>query len=430
MSNILNIHARQILDSRGIPTVEVDIITKNNILGRASVPSGASVGSYEAIEFRDGDKAYMGKGVLKAVNNINQIITPKLIGISVFNQYLIDNIMIDLDGTSNKNKLGSNAILPISLAVAKAAANELNIPLFQYIGGLNANTLPIPMINIINGGVHSDAGIPFQEFMIIPIQSKSFSHAMQIAVEIFYTLKNILLSKKISIGLGDEGGFSPNCLGDIEDVLNIMKLAVEESGYNLGSDIKFALDCAASEFYNNKIYDYSKFNSTNNHKFSFKEQAEYLDELSNKYSIISIEDGMDQNDWEGWQYLTKLIGHRVQLVGDDLFVTNVNKLYKGIQNSVANSILIKVNQIGTLSETFQTIKMAHDAGYTTIISHRSGETEDYTISDLSVGLNCRQIKTGSVSRSERMSKYNQLIRIEEKLGNNSNYANFFSCNIK
>lgn len=431
MSNILNIHARQILDSRGIPTVEVDIITKNNILGRVSIPSGASIGNYEALEFRDGGTIYMGKGVLKAVDNINKIISKHLIGLSVFNQNVIDKIMIELDGTSNKSQLGSNAILPISLAVAKAAANELNIPLFRYIGGLTSKTLPVPMINIINGGVHSNAGISFQEFMIVPVKAKSFSHALQIGVEVFYTLKEILRNRNLFIGLGDEGGFAPNFSGGIEDVLNTMKSAVEMSGYNLDLDIKFAIDCASSEFYNKDgLYDYSKFEIKNSKKLSSREQAEYLAELAHKYSIISIEDGMDQNDWEGWQYLTNLIGNDVQLVGDDLFVTNVDKLYKGIKDNIANSILIKVNQIGTLSETFEAVKMAHDAGYTAVMSHRSGETEDYTIADLSVGLNCKQIKTGSVSRSERIAKYNQLIRIEEILGDNAYYPQNCAFNIK
>lgn len=431
MSNILNIHARQILDSRGIPTVEVDIITKNYILGRASIPSGASLGSYEALELRDGGDIYMGKSVFKAVDNINKIISPHLIGLSVFNQKMIDDIMIELDGTSNKSRLGANAILPISLAISKAAALELNIPLFQYFGGLNAKALPVPMINIINGGVHSDAGISFQEFMIVPVKAKSFSHAIQIGVEIFYTLKNFLRKKHFSIGLGDEGGFAPSLSGGIEEALNIMKFSVEECGYSLGIDIKIAIDCASSEFYNkNGLYDYSKFEIKNKKKLSSKEQAEYLAELSSKYSIISIEDGMDQNDWEGWKYLTNLIGDRVQLVGDDLFVTNINKLSKGIKDNVGNSILIKVNQIGTLSETFSAVKMAHNFGYTAVISHRSGETEDSIIADLSVGLNCKQIKTGSVSRSERMAKYNQLIRIEETLGLDAYYPGICAFNIK
>lgn len=421
MSNIFHIQARQILDSRGNPTIEVDVITQNRFLGRSSVPSGASIGEHEAFELRDNRKEYMGKGVLQAVENVNKIIAQKLIGISVFEQNTIDKLMIELDGTYNKSKLGANAILGVSLATARAAANVLNLPLFRYIGGINVNTLPIPMINVINGGVHSDAPIAFQEFMIIPIKARSFIHAMQMGTEIFHNLKQILREKNLSITVGDEGGFSPNFIGGIEEVFNTLKYAIEKANYRFGTDIKLAIDCAASEFYKDGIYDYSKFEGKIAKKRCSTEQAEYLAELCQKYPIISIEDGMDENDWKGWKYLTELIGDKVQLVGDDLFVTNVKRLLQGIKKNIANSILIKVNQIGTLTETIEAVKMAHKAGYTSIMSHRSGETEDNIIADLSVALNCEQIKTGSVSRSDRMSKYNQLLRIEEILGKYSYY---------
>ena len=415
MSSISHIHARQILDSRGNPTVEVDVITENGILGRAAVPSGASTGEHEAVELRDGGKDYMGKGVLKAVENVNDIIAPELIGVNIFEQNAIDKIMIDLDGTPNKSKLRANAILGVSLAVAKAAANELDLPLFRYVGGVSGNTLPVPMMNVINGGSHSDAPIAFQEFMIMPVKAKSFTHAMQMGTEIFHNLKKILHDRNLSTAVGDEGGFAPNFAGGTEDALDTLQKAVEKAGYGFGTDIKLALDCASSEFYKDGIYDYSKFEGETGKKRSSKEQAEYLAELSQKYPIISIEDGMDENDWEGWKYLTELVGDKVQLVGDDLFVTNVERLAQGIEKGIANSILIKVNQIGTLTETIAAVNMAHNAGYTSVMSHRSGETEDNTIADLAVALNCGQIKTGSASRSDRMAKYNQLLRIEEML---------------
>lgn len=415
MSIIINIHARQILDSRGNPTVEVDVVTENGIMGRAAVPSGASTGEHEAVELRDGGNSYMGKGVLKAVENVNTIIAQELLGTSVFEQNLIDKTMRDLDGTPNKSKLGANAILGVSLAVAKAAANELGIPLYRYVGGVSANTLPVPMMNIINGGSHSDAPIAFQEFMIMPVKAKNFTHAMQMGTEIFHHLKNVLHDRNLSTAVGDEGGFAPNLAGGTEDALDTIKKAVEQAGYTLGDDIMIALDCASAEFYIDGKYDYTKFEGDKGQVRTSKEQADYLAELTSKYPIISIEDGMDENDWEGWKYLTEKIGDKVQLVGDDLFVTNVERLSKGIENNIANSILIKVNQIGTLSETIAAVNMAHNAGYTSVMSHRSGETEDNTIADLAVALNCGQIKTGSASRSDRMSKYNQLLRIEEEL---------------
>ncbi len=415
MSIIINIHARQILDSRGNPTVEVDVVTENGIMGRAAVPSGASTGEHEAVELRDGGNSYMGKGVLKAVENVNTIIAQELLGTSVFEQNLIDKTMRDLDGTPNKSKLGANAILGVSLAVAKAAANELGIPLYRYVGGVSANTLPVPMMNIINGGSHSDAPIAFQEFMIMPVKAKNFTHAMQMGTEIFHHLKNVLHDRNLSTAVGDEGGFAPNLAGGTEDALDTIKKAVEQAGYTLGDDIMIALDCASAEFYIDGKYDYTKFEGDKGQVRTSKEQADYLAELTSKYPIISIEDGMDENDWEGWKYLTEKIGDKVQLVGDDLFVTNVKRLSKGIENNIANSILIKVNQIGTLSETIAAVNMAHNAGYTSVMSHRSGETEDNTIADLAVALNCGQIKTGSASRSDRMSKYNQLLRIEEEL---------------
>lgn len=416
MSVIINVHARQILDSRGNPTVEVDVVTENNILGRAAVPSGASTGEHEAVELRDGGDAYMGKGVLKAVDNVNTIIAEELLGVSVFEQNLIDKIMIDLDGTPNKSKLGANAILGVSLAVAKAAANELNMPLYRYVGGVSANTLPLPMMNIINGGSHSDAPIAFQEFMIMPVKAKTFTHAMQMGTEIFHNLKKVLHDRGLSTAVGDEGGFAPNLAGGTEDALDTIAKAVENAGYKFGDEVKIALDCAAAEFFVDGKYDYKKFEGDTGVIRTSKEQAEYLAELAGKYPIISIEDGMDENDWEGWAYLTELIGKKVQLVGDDLFVTNVERLSRGIEEGIANSILIKVNQIGSLTETIAAVNMAKNAGYTSVMSHRSGETEDNTIADLAVALNCGQIKTGSASRSDRMAKYNQLLRIEEELG--------------
>ena len=416
MSIIIKIHARQIFDSRGNPTIEVDVVTDNGVFGRAAVPSGASTGEHEAMELRDGGKAFLGKGVLKAVENVNTKIAEELLGISIFEQNLIDQRMIDLDGTSNKSNLGANAILGVSLAVAKAAANELGLPLYRYIGGVSANTLPVPMMNIINGGSHSDAPIAFQEFMIMPVKATSFTHAMQIGTEIFHNLKKVLHDRGLSTAVGDEGGFAPNLAGGTEDALDTIKLAVTNAGYKFGDEVMVALDCAASEFYVDGKYDYSKFEGADGKIRTSEEQADYLVELATKYPIISIEDGMYEDDWKGWKYLTEKIGHKTQLVGDDLFVTNVTRLERGINEGIANSILVKVNQIGTLTETIAAVNMAHRAGYTSVMSHRSGETEDNTIADLAVALNCGQIKTGSASRSDRMAKYNQLLRIEEELG--------------
>jgi enolase len=416
MSIIIKVHARQILDSRGNPTIEVDVVTENGVLGRAAVPSGASTGEHEAVELRDGGTAYMGKGVSKAVDNVNNKIAVELLGTSVFEQNHIDQTMIELDGTPNKSNLGANAILGVSLAVAKAAANELGLPLYRYVGGVSANTLPVPMMNIINGGSHSDAPIAFQEFMVMPVKATSFTHAMQMGTEIFHNLKKVLHDRNLSTAVGDEGGFAPNLAGGTEDALDTIKKAVENAGYKFGDEVMIALDCAASEFYVDGKYDYTKFEGPNGKVRTSKEQAEYMAELASKYPIISIEDGMYEDDWEGWKYLTELIGDKVQLVGDDLFVTNVERLSRGINEGIANSILVKVNQIGTLTETIAAVNMAHNAGYTSVMSHRSGETEDNTIADLAVALNCGQIKTGSASRSDRMAKYNQLLRIEEELG--------------
>ncbi|WP_339657127.1 phosphopyruvate hydratase [uncultured Maribacter sp.] len=421
MSIILNVHARQILDSRGNPTVEVDVFTENGIMGRAAVPSGASTGEHEAVELRDGGKAFMGKGVSKAVDNVNNIIAEEILGMNVFDQNLLDQTMIDLDGTPNKSKLGANAILGVSLAAAKAAANELGLSLFRYVGGVSANTLPVPMMNIINGGSHSDAPIAFQEFMVMPVKAKSFSHAMQMGTEIFHHLKKVLHDRGLSTAVGDEGGFAPNLAGGTEDALETIAKAVKNAGYSLGDDVMIALDCAAAEFYVNGKYDYTKFEGDKGVIRTSEEQAQYLADLSAKYPIISIEDGMDENDWDGWKSLTDKIGDKVQLVGDDLFVTNVERLATGIEKGIANSILIKVNQIGTLTETIAAVNMAKNAGYTCVMSHRSGETEDNTIADLAVALNTGQIKTGSASRSDRMAKYNQLLRIEEELGSTAYY---------
>lgn len=420
MSTIINIHARQIFDSRGNPTVEVDVITENGILGRAAVPSGASTGEHEAVELRDGGDAYMGKGVLKAVENVNDEIAEELIGYSVFDQNLVDQVMIELDGTPNKSKLGANAILGVSLAVAKAAANELNMPLYRYVGGVSANTLPVPMMNIINGGSHSDAPIAFQEFMVMPVKAKDFSEALKMGTEIFHNLKKVLHKRGLSTAVGDEGGFAPTLEGT-EDALDTILQSIKNAGYKPGDEVMIALDCAAAEFYENGNYNYAKFEGESGQVRNSEEQADYLASLAEKYPIISIEDGMDENDWEGWKYLTGKIGNKVQLVGDDLFVTNVERLSRGIENSIANSILIKVNQIGTLTETIAAVNMAHNAGYTSVMSHRSGETEDNTIADLAVALNTGQIKTGSASRSDRMAKYNQLLRIEEELGSVAYY---------
>ena len=429
MAKIKSIVARQIFDSRGNPTVEVDIITENLVLGRAAVPSGASTGEHEAVELRDGGNDYHGKGVLRAVSNINNIISPELIGKSVFDQQPNDHLMISMDGTENKSKLGANAILGVSLAMAKAAAKEKNISLFRYLEP-KANMLPVPMMNIINGGSHSDAPIAFQEFMIMPVSADSFSDAMKMGSEIFHSLKKVLKYRGLSTSVGDEGGFAPK-LNGTEDAIEMIQLAVNNSGYKFGEDIFIALDCASAEFYKDGYYDYKIFEGPEGKLRDSKQQAEYLAELSKKYPIVSIEDGMDENDWDGWRYLTELIGDSVQLVGDDLFATNTLRLKKGIEEYIANSILIKVNQIGSLTETINAINMAHEAGYTTVMSHRSGETEDNTIADLSVALSCGQIKTGSISRSDRMSKYNQLLRIEEELANNAIYPkiNAFKVNL-
>lgn len=415
MSYISYIEARQILDSRGNPTVEVDVFTESGAMGRAAVPSGASTGEHEAVELRDGGEDFLGKGVMKAVENVRETIAPELIGMPVFEQNLIDRIMVELDGSDNKGKLGANAILGVSLAAAKAAAAELRLPLYKYVGGVNANTLPVPMMNVINGGSHSDAPIAFQEFMVMPVKADSFSHALRKGTEIFHSLKKILHDRGLSTAVGDEGGFAPTFTGT-EDALDTLLQAIEKAGYKPGDDVMLALDCASSEFYKDGIYDYRKFQTEDAAQYSSSEQASYLEELVNKYPIISIEDGMHEDDWDGWKMLTEKIGDRVQLVGDDLFVTNVRRLSQGIEQNVANSILVKVNQIGSLTETLDAVQMAQRNRYTAVMSHRSGETEDSTIADLAVATNCGQIKTGSASRSDRMAKYNQLLRIEEALG--------------
>lgn len=415
MCFIEDVYARQIMDSRGNPTVEVEVYLESGAYGRASIPSGASTGMYEAVELRDKDeKTYMGKGVLKAVENVNGIIAPELAGMSVFDQVIIDNLMIELDGTENKGKLGANAILGVSLAVAKAAAEELGIPLYQYIGGVNAKVLPVPMMNIVNGGSHSDAPIAFQEFMILPAGAPSFSEALRWGAEVFHTLAKLLKKRNLSTAVGDEGGFAPNFEGT-EDAVETIIEAIKQAGYKPGEDIFLGFDCAASEFYKDGVYDYTIFEGEKGAKRSSEEQADYIASLVEKYPVISVEDGMDENDWEGWKILTDKIGDKVQLVGDDLFVTNTKKLSQGIEKGVANSILIKVNQIGTLTETLDAIEMAKKAGYTAVISHRSGETEDTTIADIAVATNAGQIKTGSMSRTDRIAKYNQLLRIEEQL---------------
>ena len=419
---IENIKGREILDSRGNPTIEVDVILENGIMGRASVPSGASTGENEALELRDHDRTrYNGKGVQKAVKHIHQHLAPALIGKDVFDQRGIDQTMIDLDGTSTKSKFGANAILGISMAVAKAAAKTLNIPLYRYIGGMNTYVLPVPMMNIINGGSHSDAPIAFQEFMIRPVGAKSFHEGLRMGAEVFHELKNVLKARNLSTAVGDEGGFAPS-LNGTEDALECILMAIKAAGYEPQKDITIGLDCASSEFYLDGLYDYTKFEGLNASIRTSYEQVNYLEELCKKYPIDSIEDGMAENDWEGWKMLTERIGHRCQLVGDDLFVTNVKFLSRGIMEGCGNSILIKVNQIGTLSETLDAIDLAHRHGYTTIVSHRSGETEDATIADLAVATNSGQIKTGSLSRSDRMAKYNQLLRIEEELGNKATYG--------
>lgn len=429
MGFISFINARQVLDSRGNPTVEVEVFTESGAMGRAAVPSGASTGEHEAVELRDGGAEFLGKGVTKAVENVREIIAPKLIGLPVTQQNLIDQIMIEADGTSNKGNLGANAILGVSLAVAKAAATHLRMPLYKYVGGVNANTLPVPMMNVINGGSHSDAPIAFQEFMIMPVKADSFSHSLRKGTEIFHHLKSILKSRGLSTAVGDEGGFAPTFKGT-EDALDTLLQAIEKAGYKPGDDIMLALDCASSEFYKDGIYDYRKFEGEGGAFRTREEQVSYLAELTQKYPIISIEDGMQEDDWEGWKLLTEKIGDRVQLVGDDLFVTNVNRLSQGIEQGVANSILVKVNQIGSLSETMAAVQMAQHNKYTSVMSHRSGETEDSTIADLAVAMNCGQIKTGSASRSDRMAKYNQLLRIEEALGETAIFLGLDAFKIK
>ena len=420
MTKIKDIKARQIFDSRGNPTVEVDVITYDNIIGRAAVPSGASTGEHEAVELRDGGNDYMGKGVSMAVSNVNSTIRENLLAKSVFEQKELDSLMIDLDGTENKCILGANAILGVSLAISQAAAKSKNLPLYQYIGGNSAITLPVPMMNIINGGSHSDAPIAFQEFMIVPVNAESFSHAMKIGTEIFHNLKSILSGRGLSISVGDEGGFAPKLKGT-EDALETIIKSISSAGFKPGEDVMIALDCASSEFFEDNHYDYRIFEGKNGKVFDSEQQADYLSDLVSKYPIISIEDGMDENDWSGWIHSTNVLGNKVQLVGDDLFVTNTNILQKGIDQKAANSILIKVNQIGTLTETINAINLAKEHGFSTVISHRSGETEDNIIADLAVALNAGQIKTGSLSRSDRMSKYNQLLRIEEQLGSKAFY---------
>ena len=419
---IAKIKGREILDSRGNPTIEVDVILENGIMGRASVPSGASTGENEALELRDHDHSrYSGKGVQKAVKHIHNDIAPALTGMCVLDQRRIDQTMIELDGTSTKSKLGANAILGVSMAVAKAAAQSLNIPLYRYIGGMNTYVMPVPMMNIINGGSHSDAPIAFQEFMIRPVGAKSFHEGLRMGAEVFHELKNVLKARNLSTAVGDEGGFAPS-LNGTEDALNCILMAIKAAGYEPGKDVTIGLDCASSEFYTDGIYDYTKFEGLNASIRNSYEQVNYLEELCKNYPIDSIEDGMAENDREGWKMLTERIGHKCQLVGDDLFVTNVKFLGRGIEEGCGNSILIKVNQIGSLSETLDAIDLAHRHGYTTIISHRSGETEDTTIADLAVATNSGQIKTGSLSRSDRMAKYNQLLRIEEELGTKAVYG--------
>ncbi len=419
---IEDIRGREIIDSRGNPTVEVDVTLVDGSFGRATVPSGASTGEHEACELRDGDKSrYLGKGVANAVANVNEKIAPELIGLDATDQALIDRTMLELDGTKNKNNLGANAILGVSLAVAHAAAASCDLPLFKYLGGPNAKVLPVPMMNIINGGSHSDAPIAFQEFMIRPIGAPTFKEAIRMGAEVFHSLKKVLHDRGFSTAVGDEGGFAPTFDGTI-DALDTVFLAVEKAGYKVGEDITFALDCAASEFFEDGIYNYAKFEGEGGKKLSSEDQAAFLAELTEKYPIDSIEDGCDENDWDGWKALTDKVGDKVQLVGDDLFVTNVEFLQKGIDLGVANSILIKVNQIGTLTETFDAIELGKINGYNSVISHRSGETEDNTIADIAVATNAGQIKTGSMSRSDRTAKYNQLLRIEEKLGANAIYA--------
>ncbi|RAU83846.1 phosphopyruvate hydratase [Pontibacter arcticus] len=415
MSLITDIKARQIFDSRGNPTVEVDVITESGVLGRAAVPSGASTGIHEAVELRDGDKSkYMGKGVSQAVNNVNEKIAEELVGFPVYEQNLLDKIMVELDGSDNKGNLGANAILGVSLAIARAAAQELNMPLYRYVGGVNANTLPVPMMNILNGGSHADNAIDFQEFMIMPVGAPSFSEALRMGSEVFHHLKNVLKKKGLSTNVGDEGGFAPNIASNVE-AIEVVLQAIEAAGFKPGDDMMIAMDAASSEFYDASTGLYT-FKKSTGDKLTSSEMVSYWKEWTEKYPIISIEDGMAEDDWAGWKQLTESIGKNVQLVGDDLFVTNVKRLQQGIDQGVANSILIKVNQIGTLTETINAINLGLRHGYKSVMSHRSGETEDNTIADLAVALNTGQIKTGSASRSDRMAKYNQLLRIEEELG--------------
>ncbi|MDR0983193.1 MAG: phosphopyruvate hydratase [Culturomica sp.] len=421
MTYIVDVIGREILDSRGNPTVEVDVVLESGVIGRAAVPSGASTGENEALELRDGDKSrYMGKGVLRAVENVNTVICDELIGMDVLDQVGIDRLLLELDGTKTKSKLGANAMLGVSLACAKAAAQELEVPLYRYLGGTNAKELPVPMMNIINGGSHSDAPIAFQEFMIRPVGAPTYKEALRMGTEIFHSLKKVLHDRGLSTAVGDEGGFAPALKGT-EDALESIITAIEKAGYKAGEDVMIGLDCASSEFYVDGVYDYTKFEGNKGAKRTSAQQVKYLEELISKYPIDSIEDGMSENDWEGWKLLTDAIGSRCQLVGDDLFVTNVEYLKKGIDMGCANSILIKVNQIGTLTETLDAIEMAQRAGYTTVTSHRSGETEDATIADIAVATNSGQIKTGSLSRSDRMAKYNQLLRIEEELGESARF---------
>ena len=423
MSAIYDIHAREILDSRGNPTLEVEVVLESGIKGRAAVPSGASTGENEALELRDGDKnRYLGKGVMTAVKNVNEKIFPELEGMDVLDQVEIDKTMIELDGTKTKSNLGANALLGVSLACAHAAANYLDLPLFRYIGGVNGKVLPVPMMNIINGGSHSDAPISFQEFMIRPVGACCFREGLRMGAEVFHALKKIIKNKGLSTAVGDEGGFAPNFAGGIEEALASIIDAIKAAGYEPGKDVMIGLDCASSEFYADGIYDYTKFEGPNAAKRTAAEQVEYLADLVSKYPIDSIEDGMAESDWEGWKLLTAKIGDKCQLVGDDLFVTNVEYLSKGIEMGAGNSILIKVNQIGTLTETLDAIEMAHKAGYTAVVSHRSGETEDTTIADIAVATNAGQIKTGSLSRTDRIAKYNQLLRIEEMLGSVARYG--------
>ena len=422
MGQIVSVHAREILDSRGNPTIEVDVLTASGYQGRAAVPSGASTGENEALELRDGDKSrYLGKGVLKAVSNVNNVIAEEIMGMDVTDQAAIDKKMIDLDGTKRKSNLGANAILGVSLAVAKAAAAYHGLPLFSYVGGPNAVTLPIPMMNIVNGGSHSDAPVAFQEFMIRPIGAPTFTEGLRMGAEVFHSLRKVLKERGLSTAVGNEGGFAPN-FGGTEDALETIMEAITAAGYKAGTDVMIALDCAASEFYEDGIYSYSKFEGPGGARKTSKEQVDFIEMLIKKYPIDSVEDGMAEDDWDGWRLLTDRLGRKIQLVGDDVFVTNVEYLKKGLELGCANSILIKLNQIGTLTETLNCIEMAHRAGYTTVISHRSGETEDSTIADIAVATNSGQIKTGSCSRTDRMCKYNQLLRIEEALGNQAVYG--------